>query len=513
MFWSALVLLTLIGGAIRWYDIDRLPSGVYPDEAMNGMDALIANRTGDYALFYPDNYGREGLFINIQALSIGLLGPTVPALKLPSVLFGALTILGVGLLARELFRSRSAGIIAAFLVATSYWAINFSRIGFRAIMMPFLLSFSFMLFFRGLRTRKFFPFALSGILFGLGLHTYVAFRLTPLILILLLPFLFLSYESFLKQFWKHALTFILFSALAAAPMAFVFLTQPDSFSSRTGAVSVLSPEVNHGNLPGTLAKTVGLALIKYNFVGDQNWRHNYPPYPVLDPIVGVFFLAGFLFSVGMLIRILRERFRTGHPDTELTVHAFLIFGFLSMLVPEFLTDEGLPHALRSIGTQPFAFLFATIPILFLFRKMSRTHGGTKVALAMSLLFMLGVSAGWNITKYFILFRNHPEQHVSFNEDYRNMAEYLVSLPEETNKYLVPASFVATQPVLYLTDGRTRNLEIVNDDTVICAPAVLIPQREDPRILENIRTKNPDAYEVRIDTEPRFRSGFTAIIIP
>ncbi|NTW13705.1 MAG: glycosyltransferase family 39 protein [Candidatus Moranbacteria bacterium] len=512
-FWTMLVLIMLTGGIIRWYDIDKLPSGLYPDEAMNGTNALEANRTGDYKIFYPDNQGREGLFINIQALSVKAFGANIPALKLPSVIFGMLAILGIGLLAWELFRSRYAALIAAFLTATSYWAINFSRIGFRAIMVPFILSFAFYFFFRGLRKEKFIPFALSGLFFGAGLNTYTAYRLAPFILILLIPFLFLSYESFLKRFWKHALMFIVAAAITAAPMFYEFVSHPEIFSSRSAAVSVFSPEINRGNLWGTLTKTVGLSLIKYNFVGDQNWRHNYPPYPILDPIAGIFFLAGLIFSVKMFLQLLWNRFRTKDHDVELSVHAFLLLAFFIMLAPEFLTNEGLPHALRSIGTQPAVFLLATIPILFLFRKLAQAKGGTKVAIMLSLSLVLATSAMWNITKYFVFFRNRPEQHASFNENFTNMATYLVSLPKETHKYVIPENGIAVQPIVFLTNGLTENLEVVSGSTTFRSPAILIPQHYDPQIIGNIRTYSPAAYETDIDLDPGFGTGFKAIMIP
>jgi 4-amino-4-deoxy-L-arabinose transferase-like glycosyltransferase len=201
---------------LRFYNIENLPAGLYPDEAMNGTNAITANETGHYKLFYEENSGREGLFINLQALSLRTFGYTIPALKLWSAIFGTLTALGIGLLAWELFSRRAAALIAAFITATSYWAINFSRIGFRAIMTSFLLSFSFYFFFRGLRTRKVSLFVLAGCIFGLGVHTYIAFRLAPIILILLLPFLMLSYEDFFKHYWKHALAFVCSAFIVAS---------------------------------------------------------------------------------------------------------------------------------------------------------------------------------------------------------------------------------------------------------------------------------------------------------
>jgi len=512
-FLASLIVIALFAFAIRSYHIDSVPAGLYPDEAMNGTDAIEAIESGKFKLFYPNNYGREGLFINLQALSIAFFGNTVPALKLWSGIFGTLAVLGTGLLAWELFRSRSAALLSAILMATSFWAINFSRIGFRAIMVPFLLSFIFFFFFRGLRTEKIRFFALSGFLLGIGLHTYVAFRVAPLILVLLLPLLVLSYEHFFRRFWKHTLVFVFAAVIAAAPMFYLFATEPEIFSSRSSAISVFSPEANGGNLPGTLFKTFGLSLIKYNFVGDMNWRHNYPPYPVLDPIVGTFFLAGFLFSLSMFVRLLGRRLREGKRDIELPVHALLVVGFFTMLIPEFLTNEGLPHALRSIGTQPFVFLFATIPLFFISRRIGKAKGGTKLSIITFMVLALAGSAAWNITKYFVFFKENPKQHASFNAEYRNMADYLLSLPKETRKYVAQSSFVAVQPILYLTHGKVESLELLEENTVIRRPAVIILQHYDPRIFENIRKRIPEAYELHIDLRPGHGSAFTAIVLP
>ena len=149
-----LVLLILaLGFFLRIYNIENTPPGIYPDEAVNGKDAIKAFKNGTYELFYTDNNGREGLFINLIALSFSFFGISILALKLPSIVFGTLTILGVYLLSKELFNKRLA-LISSFLLAISFWAINFSRIAFRAVMLPMLLVFSFYFIFRGLRTKK-----------------------------------------------------------------------------------------------------------------------------------------------------------------------------------------------------------------------------------------------------------------------------------------------------------------------------------------------------------------------
>lgn len=522
---GTLVAILLLAFFVRFYHIEQVPVGLYPDEAANGVDAVHAIETGTYQLFYPANYGREGLFINIQAFFISILGNTITGLKFASILFGTLSVLGLYLLTRELYHRRGAGIIAAFMLATSYWAINFSRIGFRAIMTTFLLTFSFYFFFRGLRTHRFRDFLISGLIFGTGLHTYIAFRVAPLILIILLPVLMLSYEKFLRRFWKHGLAFILGAFLTAAPMLYhFFVSHPDDFASRSSHISVFSPEINHGDLWGTIGKTFSISLLKYNFWGDQNWRHNYPPYPVLDPFVGTFFLAGFLFVIWQTVTLLGKRLRDGDRDLRLLRNVFLLGSFFAMLVPEFLTDEGLPHALRSIGTQMPVFLMAMIPAFWIYEKALRSQAGAKLAFLSILVVALGLSATWNLTKYFVFFKASVHSSDSFNESYRNMASYLLSLPDTTRKYVLIDEKghnnrfdlpVYAHPVYYLTYHQVDNMEIVAEDTTIRRGSIFLMLNYNRMIGERLLKLYPSSYIQHVDWNGPTRAGgeFDVIIIP
>ena len=72
--WLVILLVVLVAGFFRVYKIDSVPPGLYPDEAINGNNAIQAIEPGTFKLFYPENNGREGLFINVQALFVGFLG-------------------------------------------------------------------------------------------------------------------------------------------------------------------------------------------------------------------------------------------------------------------------------------------------------------------------------------------------------------------------------------------------------------------------------------------------------
>ncbi|MFZ1654905.1 MAG: glycosyltransferase family 39 protein [Candidatus Moraniibacteriota bacterium] len=516
----AILVLALF---VRVYHLDSLPAGLYPDEATNGTDALLANETGNYRLLYTNNYGREGLFINLQALAVKYFGNTVPVLKFWSVVFGTLAVFGIFLLARELFARRLYALIAAFLLATSYWAINFSRIGFRAIMVTFLLTFSFYFFFRGLRTNRLRDFLVAGLFLGTGLHTYVAFRLAPLILIALLPALLLTYERFLARYWKHGLTFLLGAFITAAPMFYDFYIHPDHFSSRTGAVSIFSPDINKGDFWGTFGKTFGLSLIKYNFWGDQNWRHNYPPYPILDPVTGAFFLTGFLYIIWETVKLIGLRFREKLRDERLVRNWFLLSAFFVMLMPEFLTEEGLPHALRAIGTQMPVYLIALIPIIWVVNRARLSLASSRVALYSLLAFGIFFGAAFNLTKYFVFFNHNPNQHGAFNQNFRNMAVYAMSLPDDTMKYIVTNGGgrimedglpVSAQPIKFLTAGKIENLVYLTPETNIRTKnSLIILMHRDESIIERLKKLRPNVRVEQIDLYPGTTSEFTVLRFP
>lgn len=516
---SAIVLAALF---LRLHNVDQIPAGIYPDEAVNGTDALLANETGDYKVFYTNNYGREGLFINLIAFSIKVFGNTVLGLKFWSILFGTLTVLGIYLLVKELFRSNRSGLIAAFMLAFSFWAINFSRISFRAIMVPFLLTFSFYFLFRGMRVKHYINFILAGLIFGLGFHTYIAFRIAPLILVILLAAFIISRKHFLRDYWKAIVVFSFAAFIAVSPMLYDFAKHPEHFESRSSAISVFSPEVNHGDMPGTLAKSVSLSLIKYNFWGDQNWRHNYPSYPILNPIVGIAFLAGIFYLIVKIIHLFILRFRHGIHDDKLAIYIFLLGWFFTMLIPEFLTAEGLPHALRSIGTMPAVFIISTIPVLWVLGK-SDNAGHFFKASVISLFALIFISIGVTETlKYFVFWANNPNQHGQFNENYKNMAVYLNSLPRDVNKYVFANGTgremedglpVSAHVIKYLTYGKINVTYLKRgSDIKLKAPMVIAFMSYDQKVIDRLKLFYPKAEIKKIDLDPGYGSDFTIISI-
>lgn len=415
---------------LRFYHIEMTPPGIYPDEAVNGQDALKVLHGAPWQWFYPDNQGREGLFMNLVALSFSVFGVSAMSLKLPAVLFGTLTVLGTYFLTRELFGDRRVALIAALFNAVAFTAVNFSRISFRANMLPFVLVWSFYFLYKGLHSKKYRDFLIAGAIFGLGMHTYIAFRIAPLILIALIPLLMLARQNFVREYWRLIGAFIITFLIVAAPMFYTFWMYPEYFNSRSEHVSVFSEEVNHGHPIAVLSKSVALSVAKYTFVGDMNWRNNYPPYPLLDPVMGIFFLGGFCYIIFKSGRSIYRRVKYREYSDDIVIYSFLLLWFVAMLAPEFLTYESNPHALRSIGALPMIYITTAVFFGVLFAYAARNCSTKELFIKIILYSAIIFAVIFNPIKYFGFWAHNPHTAIYFERDITQMAHDIQKISEE-----------------------------------------------------------------------------------
>ncbi|HVT45793.1 MAG TPA: glycosyltransferase family 39 protein [Thermoanaerobaculia bacterium] len=422
-----LAAITLLAAFLRFYDLSILPPGLYPDEAMNGNNALQALARNDFDVFYPENHGREGLFINIQALFLAMLGNQPWVLRLPSAVLGTLTVPGLYILGRELF-SRSTGLLASFFLAAGFWHINFSRTGFRAILAPFFLVWAVVFLVLALKetrpARRIILASLAGLLLGLGLHTYIAFRIMPLLLVVLVPLFMRDRKSAISM-----ATCLAAASIAALPLAVHFFKHPDHFVARSSQVSVFQSESPAVRLARNALETTGM----FHVAGDRNWRHNHAGKPQLFLPVGILFLVGIVTGLRDLRRVRPPA--TGGSGFHPALGIVLVFAWLVLAaVPVVLSDENLPHALRSILMIPPAFLLAGFGGVRLYRDSQRRIQGRWPAVVACIV--LAAVAAHGYYGYFVSWGRSPRIADAFNADYVTLGRHLNRLPVEPPKYVV-----------------------------------------------------------------------------
>jgi len=517
-----LLFILIIASFFRLWQLDSIPPGLYPDEAIHGNEAIQALKTKDFKIFYPENNGREGLFINLIAFSFLIFGISIWSIKIVSAIIGILTILGLYLLVKEIFESvklkgsELVALFSSFFLAISFWHVNFSRIGFRAIFVPFVLSFSFYFLFKGFRTKKLLNFIASGIIFGLGFHTYISFRLAVLLIMVVLFLWWLAYRK-QKEQRKYLLLvscFLLFMFIVALPIGIYFLNNPQNFVSRATGVSVFAQ-------PNSIKSFVESSIIHlgmFNFQGDNNWRHNIPNYPILFWPIGILFLIGFLFSTKeLIISIIKKN------HFLLTVHCSLISWFFIMLLPGALTYEGIPHSLRCIGAIPPVFIFAALGINFLYQKlklipnMSRKTSRINWVAVSGTILLLSSLIFVQYLRYFKLWGENPEVKGAFTRRFVETGKYLNSFPEETQKYVivnesgVPVPYpqgipVSAQTIMFIEStkfGSPQSTYLLPEDLdqikINDKKTVIAPMKYDKGLFEELNKKFPQG-EIGIQIE-------------
>jgi 4-amino-4-deoxy-L-arabinose transferase-like glycosyltransferase len=436
-------IILVLAVFFRLYQLTTIPPGLYPDEAMNGNNALEAisaqgGPSSGWKIFYPENYGREGLFINLQAQSIKIFGNEPWALRIVSVLFGVLTVLGLYLLTKELFKKESVALFASFFLAVSFWHINFSRIGFRAIMAPFFLVWSLYFLWKALGSRtstwkSCFQVVLAGLIFGLGFYSYIAFRIAPILLVP--PFLLLLKNKKILII----LFFVIGALITVYPLTNYFYHNPQDFFGRTTQISIFSSESPLLDLGKNIVKTAGM----FFWAGDYNWRHNIAGAPQLWWPISILFLIGIISQIS---KIKSQNYILNLKSI------FLILWLTIMLAPVVISSEGIPHALRAIIVVPAAMIFAGLGLDWL-------NGRLKKELMILFFVFLIVVAINSYKQYFLDWAGNPNVQGAFAKNYAELGNYLRYSPQDIKKYVIINAEgvdvrgipMPSQTVMFLTD--------------------------------------------------------------
>jgi 4-amino-4-deoxy-L-arabinose transferase-like glycosyltransferase len=344
--WLMIVVL-LIAALFRFFAIDSAPPGWRDDELIEfGMDQRIVQ--GWRPLFISEAEGHEPVYHYLHAGTIVLFGENIIGYKWLPFAFGLLTIALTFALARRMFDAR-VGLLAAALMAVSFWPIMYSRLGIRHIgLLPWMLGAFYLLYpsltaksAEGAEKRKikYLRVLGGGICLAAGLMTYFAGRAVPIILIGFLIYLLLFNRSILRRVWLPIGAAIAIGGLIALPM-FIQIAQTPGSEKRTEVVGGPLIELSKGNLKPAIETTLG-TLGMFTFAGDPESLYNVSGRPVFDWITGIFFYLGVLLSLMRLKRV-----ENGFALAWLVI--------------------GLAPAFVSLPAGSFSHTIAALPVVFVF---------------------------------------------------------------------------------------------------------------------------------------------------
>lgn len=499
-----LVLIIFLAVFFRFYLIQQMPGGLFPDEAANGID-INSMQSGQLQPFYERGNGREALFFYMLWGSVEAFGKGPWQHHAVSALVGVLSVLTCFALTRRLFlitgntdktgihvesRATNIALLASFLMAVSSWHVVLSRTAFRANLIALFAAltiyFLLRLYQSVTRRQQYYFSILAGASFALGFYTYIAYRiLVPILVVAVLwPWIFNGFFKQIKIYWKAALIFVVSFVIFFAPLFHYFYTHPGSFVGRSGQVSVFNPDLNQGNLIGAIGTVFSLSIKAYFIDGDLNWRHNISGWPFLSELVSPFFGIG--LAVVTLLAVL---YMFSPRKRSSWWKYFLLAGwFWGMLLPVITTAEGIPHGLRSIGTIPVVFIISAWVLYFFAEKIYSIHQRFwhrcldchhEHYVSTSLLIRRGLTT-WALKLvaacffvalilqtyfgYFVYAYNSPENFYAFRSDLTVVSNYLKQRCKQSpspfikdHTYLVLDKF-SVQTTDYLTSNDDGNFK-------------------------------------------------------
>jgi len=484
---AATLLILVVATFFRLWRINSVPPGLFGDEAVNGLDALDV-LAGRGQVFFPANYGREGLHMFIIAAFFRLLDVTPLAIRLPSVIAGILTVLVTYWLGRELFISEDPSfrstvpLLAALWLATAYWHVHFSRFGIRGVFTPLCGALAFAAFWRGVNEnhrlhrlhRKTISeicvicgsicgpwFLLSGAFLGLSVHFYTASRLYPILLGLFLlvqtaastlrPCAPASLrprtnkaageEPLLPRFFWPIIGLYVVAVAVFAPLGWYFLTHPGSFAQRASTVFAFSQEEPWARIGQAIVGNVAQFFLPGH--GDRAWFYNLSGRPLLEPVTALLTLMGVLIC----LRRWRE-----------APYLFLLLWWPVMLLPTFLAVDRIPTAPRALGVLPGLYFFPALAVGTLvgwIRKLVHSPRWRQVLVIASLVIPLTVAAFWTAWDYFAVWAPSAEAYEAFDGEMVDAARWLQAHPQPWPVY-ISAEFYRHMTFVLLTKCRRRS---------------------------------------------------------
>lgn len=453
----ALIGLALIAGCARLYQLPKIPPGLHHDEAVNGLDVIVTIPRL-HPIFFEANNGREPLFIYLQWISANLFGPSGWSLRVTSAVVGTLTVLAVYWLAREWYGQR-IGVVAGFALATSFWHLDLSRIGLRAIAAPLFLTLAIACLWRGRRDRRLVWCALAGLFLAADLYTYSSARVAALIIPAIL-----AWET-VRAPWtwrRQLLELVVVTAVATvlvAPLGAFFASHPDYLIHRADQVWIFNPNPKIEGKPVGLVDNLWNTLGMFFVRGDLNPRQNIPGRPVFDFVAAPWFIVALGVLPWRTWRTWRstQASRNGivKPSDQSDPSPWVLLWIASFLALGALTYES-PDFLRLSSLAPPTYVAWALGLVLGARWIARRVGARKAALGLAstglIVGLVGYEAARTGVDYFGHWATRTDVYEGFDAGLTAAARFVQNIPP--GRFL--AFYVDRSPNILFQAPRSRS---------------------------------------------------------
>ena len=418
--------IIILSAVLRLWQLGSIPPSPDWDEAALGYDGYSIMHTGrdEFGKFLPvvlrsfDDY-KPALYAYLTIPPIAIFGLNVFAVRLPSAIFGIISIIAVFFLGRELFEDNKyrdyLSLSASFFLAISPWSIQFSRVAFEASTGDVLNLLAALFFIKGL--KKPWILFLSALFAGLSIYVYQSEKVfTPLLVLILVAIYRKKLFSINK---KYIISVVIFGFLVVLPMAFYIVdnrvallrvTGTSIFSNQTVLLQNDIPKLardnaNHDKIGAFVdnRRFVYFFDIVSGYVThfDPNWlfvtgdisRHHAPNMGLLYLFEFPLILLGFYFLI----------FSDFKKSTKLLIFCWM----LAAPIPASITS-GVPHAVRTLNFLPTFQIFSAIGFVYLLIAINK-YKKFQILIYLFAIFIFLINFTYYLDQYFVQLNYYDSQ--------------------------------------------------------------------------------------------------------
>lgn len=409
----SLTLIVILAFLLRFYKVTEISPSLNWDEVSIAYNAYSILNTGkdEWGQFFPLHfkaYGEYKLPVQIYASIPGIyfFGLNELGVRITPVIYGTLTVLLMFFLGRVLFQSNIVGLVSAFLLAISPWHIQLTRASFESSFATFWVVLGIWLFVKGFKDEKW--FILSMIPFALSIFTYNATRIfTPLFLIAV----FWIYRKSLIKSKRVILFSLIIFAILLLPLT-PFLLSGER-SARYKLVSItddpgLIPRINENrgrsSLPQPLPRLIHNKITYVAFYFTRNYLAHFTPQFLF--ISGASHKQHHVQNMGELYYFEAPFLLFGFAGLFYFKHRYkglLISWLLLAFIPVSVTNDSIPHALRTLIAAPLYQLVSAFGFLISIKWVKKLSKITKFTLALILCTIILFSFGYYLNQYYNIY--------------------------------------------------------------------------------------------------------------
>ena len=441
MSYFIVVLLLLLGAALRTYDLANLPQGFSDDEITNIR--LVDNvRQGDIYVFYPgEDGGREGIYHVLVGVATTFVGEGTIGFRILSLWLGMLSIAIVYTLGNHLFNP-IVGVVSAGLVTINMSTILLARTVSSDAVVLFLVSATMLALARSLpvyrRTRvvtsNIVSFAALGALLG------ISFYLHPSSLFIVLgAMLYITHLLYIRNaMFRQQRSYTGFAILLMLIISMPYLISSINLPQYSAGQRIL--EHYNGDILRSIAE--GLLGIVHN--GDMDPTQNLPGRPYVDVFSGLFMIAGIIIC-----------FRRRHRPRFMLM---LIMFFLAL--PAALIVENSPNFARMSVILPQLAIFLGIGVYSLIRADLFVDVVFRRMAIAGALALLALHLVWTWQDLFVDWRDNEAVVPHVHGELGQIAHYLDGAGDDVPVVFCNPAWSVNQPEPGLTDT-DKTLLMVN----------------------------------------------------